>query len=692
MSSRISLSYKKVPLLKKNFKISSALHPLLFKNRYSNKISLASYYSTHSNFKLQSNHTDFKNPKQTSSCKSMPEVKMSNLDTFKTITIPTTDDFVSFDPSIERSSIFINNVKINNYPSSSLKVPFVCNAKNENMIDVQNVSIVGKNSGWPDWLSFSVACILNDETIAIPTETVYGLAANALSEIAVRKIYLAKGRPSDNPLIVHVSSLEMLINLYKPDFESNSTSVSSSESESSQLLDIDIIPKIYHQLINSFWPGPLTIVLPKPKCIPKIILGNSEINSTVAFRLPSHPIARAIIECCGVPLAAPSANSSGLPSPTLASHVFKDLKGLIPLVVDSGSCEIGLESTVIDAISNKLPVKNINAIKNASLSEISGEKNHLDILNQIDKFNSFTDISNNNLMVKIPCILRPGGVSYEQITNMAKNSPDQPFRNDHVNLNPFTQNPSNQKNAYSLNLWSDIIVYGKNFSDSGIESAPTTPGMKYKHYSPKAKVSLFIPGEDSSLNCHTNPTCIIEGEYSQILTKQKMLDYILNLPSSFDNEISELSSSKNFPSEILVGLVCLASDAKWLDLPRSKFSVEVFDTSLPDHESAIESFEIERLSKSKNKTENVSTIVSRLDINARSATEILQTDSDSIKIKLLVFLVKSKPVLGSNMFYLLRLADDLGAREVIIEGVTDSDEGMAIMNRLKKASTNHIFS
>ncbi|OMJ07658.1 hypothetical protein AYI70_g12035, partial [Smittium culicis] len=305
-----------------------------------------------------------------------------------------------------------------------------------------------------------------------------------------------------------------------------------------------------------------------------------------------------------------------------------------------------------------------------------GEENHLDLLNQIDKFNSFTDISNNNLM----------------IINMAKSSPDQPFKNGNVNLNPLTQSSSNHKNAYSLNLWNEIIVYGKNFSDSGIESAPTTPGMKYKHYSPKAKVSLFIPGENSSLNSHSNPTHSIGGEYSQLLTKQKMLDYILNLPSSIDNEVSEESATKKFSSEILVGLVCLASDIKWLDLPRSKFSVEVFDTSLPDYESVIESFEIEKLSKPKNLIENVPTTVSRQDINTRSATEILHTDSDSIKIKLLIFLVKSKPVLGSNMFYLLRLADDLGAREVIIEGVTDSDEGMAIMNRLKKASTNHIYS
>ena len=154
--------------------------------------------------------------------------------------------------------------------------------------------------------------------VAMPTETVYGLAASALDPAAVAKIFAAKGRPQDNPLIVHVLSLDDARPLVRE------------------------IPAQARLLAKIFWPGPLTIVLEKSKRVPEIVSAGL---STVALRSPSHPAARALLQACGLPLAAPSANRSGSPSPTRARHVLDDLPG-IP-VLDGGPCAIGVESTVI---------------------------------------------------------------------------------------------------------------------------------------------------------------------------------------------------------------------------------------------------------------------------------------------------------------------------------------------------------
>ena len=138
----------------------------------------------------------------------------------------------------------------------------------------------------------------NEEIVAIPTETVYGLAANALKSEAVEKIFLAKGRPADNPLIVHISDISSFSDLCYPTDEA-------------------------YALAEKFWPGPLTIILPKKDVIPSIVSAGLD---TVAIRMPSHPVARKIIENCGFPLAAPSANISGKPSPTRAEHVISDME------------------------------------------------------------------------------------------------------------------------------------------------------------------------------------------------------------------------------------------------------------------------------------------------------------------------------------------------------------------------------
>ena len=230
-----------------------------------------------------------------------------------------------------------------------------------------------------------VASILKDGgVVAIPTETVYGLAGNALKGECVKKIYEAKGRPSDNPLIVHISDISQWAPLVRE------------------------IPETAIALAEKFWPGPLTIILPKSDIIPAEISGGLD---TVAVRMPSDEIARAIISGCGFPLAAPSANTSGKPSPTCASHVTEDLDGKIDAIVDSGECSVGIESTVI------------------------------------------------TLATDIPRLLRPGGITPEMLTEVLGE------------------------------IEIDDAVYNK--LHEGAEAA--SPGMKYKHYSPDAKV-LIVKG------------------------------------------------------------------------------------------------------------------------------------------------------------------------------------------------------
>lgn len=228
----------------------------------------------------------------------------------------------------------------------------------------------------------------NGGLVAIPTETVYGLAANALDGEAVKKIYQAKGRPSDNPLIVHISDLSQWKELVRD------------------------IPEKAMKLAEKFWPGPLTIILSKSELVPDEVSGKLD---TVAVRMPSNEIARAIIEKAGVPLAAPSANTSGKPSPTNAKYVHFDLDGKIDMIVDGGDCDVGVESTVI------------------------------------------------TLATDTPKLLRPGAVTPEMLESVL----------------------------------GEIEIDGAVYDKLAEDVAPSSPGMKYKHYSPKAKV-IIVKGEIDS--------------------------------------------------------------------------------------------------------------------------------------------------------------------------------------------------
>lgn len=244
-------------------------------------------------------------------------------------------------------------------------------------------------------LELPVRLLSEGNAIAIPTETVYGLAANALCSKAIEKIFDVKGRPKDNPLIVHVSDMDMLNSIV----------------ESSSAINI------YASLMERFWPGPITFLFPKSRIIPDIVTAGQE---TVAIRMPSHPIARRIIKLCNFPLAAPSANLSGHTSPTLASHVFHDLGDRIPCIVDAGACQSGLESTVITLIHDP------------------------------------------------PKILRPGGITFEMLI-------------------PFVPRLTIHQMLYEK-------LDPKSSNNETCEESPLSPGMKYIHYSPRAKL-ILLKGE-----------------------------------------------------------------------------------------------------------------------------------------------------------------------------------------------------
>lgn len=186
----------------------------------------------------------------------------------------------------------------------------------------------------------------NGEVVGMPTETVYGLAGNAYSPSAVSRIFEAKGRPADNPLIVHISEFSEIYGLVKE------------------------VPENAKKLAEKFWPGPLTIILPKSEKVPYCTTGNLE---TVAVRCPAHTVARKLIKISGLPLAAPSANLSGKPSPTKAEHVFEDLNGRIPMIIDGGDSEEGVESTVITLAGEKPRLLRPGNVTLKELKSVLGE-------------------------------------------------------------------------------------------------------------------------------------------------------------------------------------------------------------------------------------------------------------------------------------------------------------------------------
>lgn len=277
------------------------------------------------------------------------------------------------------------------------------------------------------------------EIVAIPTETVYGLAGNGLSPSSVKKIFEAKGRPNDNPLILHISKTEQLYEYAKE------------------------VPKPALKLAERFWAGPLTMIMPKKNTVPDETSGGLD---TVAFRMPDNRFTLKLIDLCGFPLAAPSANLSGLPSPTCAEHVYSDMNGKIPLILDGGACSCGLESTVV----------------------------------------TFTE--------KGVKILRPGGVTPEMLSEFCCVEIDR---------------------AVTEGLKAD--------------AAALSPGMKYKHYSPKAEVYMIECEDNRRFREYVNENSD-DGTY--VLTDEGagMTAKTLSYGSTGEREAAELFSALRRADEL----------------------------------------------------------------------------------------------------------------------------------------------
>ena len=201
-----------------------------------------------------------------------------------------------------------------------------------------------------DKLVYAAEVLKSGGLVAFPTETVYGLGAHALNIKAVGNIFLSKGRPSDNPLIIHIADKQELLPL------------------------VSKIPDISEKLIEKFWPGPLTMVFPRSESVPDIITAGLD---TVAVRIPAHPVALRLIALARVPVAAPSANSSGRPSPTSAMHVIEDLRGKVDVIIDGGDCRIGIESTVLDVTTDHPLVLRPGGVTPAQIREVL---NGMDVL------------------------------------------------------------------------------------------------------------------------------------------------------------------------------------------------------------------------------------------------------------------------------------------------------------------------
>ena len=273
------------------------------------------------------------------------------------------------------------------------------------------------------------------ELVAFPTETVYGLGANGLDAAACRKIYEAKGRPSDNPLILHVADRAMI-----------------------DMIAADVSP-LAEKLIASFCPGPITIIMPKKPCVPDSVTGGL---GTVGIRMPDSDVCRALIAAAGVPIAAPSANISGRPSPTTAEMVARDMDGRIPLILDAGPCEFGVESTIVACDAD-------------------------------DKIT----------------ILRPGAITREMLPEITSD----------VELDPAIKGTMTDSDAH-----------------------PRAPGMKYRHYAPKAPLALIEPKNLTAKNV----AAMLIREISAAKSQDKKIGLIVS------DETTKIIEEKNIvPKEYI---------------------------------------------------------------------------------------------------------------------------------------------
>lgn len=357
--------------------------------------------------------------------------------------------------------------------------------------------------------------------VAFPTETVYGLGGNGLDKEAAKKIYAAKGRPSDNPLILHVSSIEEVYPLVKA------------------------LPEKAKKLMEALWPGPLTLVLPKSDIVPKESTGGLE---TVALRSPENALTLDLIRACGFPIAGPSANLSGRPSPTEASHVFEDLGGRIEGILEDGAVGIGVESTIVDLSEN------------------------------------------------CPTLLRPGAITIEDLEEVL---------GEKVAIDP--------------------TLLGKSMAEG---FTPKAPGMKYRHYAPKAEMILFKKKEEDETR---------SGQ-------KEIAKFILSYGGKELSDCPEQEAKKSVAKAIL-------------------------------------SYGEKELSVSPEK---------RIWILCGEDTASLYEGDGRFTVQILGR--REEPLsMTHNLFRLLRKADEEGVELILGECYSEEGVGFALMNRLKKAAGQRIL-
>ena len=363
--------------------------------------------------------------------------------------------------------------------------------------------------------------------VAFPTETVYGLGGNGLDKEAARKIYAAKGRPSDNPLILHVSKMEEVYPL------------------------VENVPEKAKLLMESFWPGPLTLILKKSKIVPLESTGGLD---TVAIRCPDNALTLELIERAGLPVAGPSANLSGSPSPTEASHVYHDLSGRIEGILDDGAVGIGVESTILDMSTDR------------------------------------------------PTLLRPGAITLEDLTDVLGEKPE-----------------------------IDPTLLGKKMEDGFI---PKAPGMKYRHYAPKAEMVLFCSLE--------------EKESEEKESKKKELEDKTSEKRRSEDRISEGKESEYKVSKRIAEYL----EEEGRGFPREKIAV----------------------------------------FCAEETKHFYQEMAEKEGIVLKVLGRRDEPLsMTHNLFRLLRECDEEGIELILSEGYSEKGIGFALMNRMKKAAGQKII-
>jgi L-threonylcarbamoyladenylate synthase len=383
-----------------------------------------------------------------------------------------------------------------------------------------------------------------DLPVAFPTETVYGLGADATRSAAVKSIFAAKQRPADNPLIVHFASIKQLRHLLRGN---------NAEAQSE-----DPIPSIYQPLIHSFWPGPLTILLqlPSPSPLaPEVTAG----LHTFGARIPASPIALALIRLADVPVAAPSANASTRPSPTTAEHVAQDLDGRLEIILDGGPCDVGVESTVVDGL------------------------------------------------VSPPVILRPGGIGVEQLRKCSG--------------------------------WENVRVA---YEDKAQKSndIPKAPGMKYKHYSPRAKVVLHE--EKSSPPTFTEIARISQWEKVGFVRTRRWREYPLFSDSVKHQNGGVMSATEKSPN----GSFDFKSNPSYLPAAVCQYTLKSHVVTIYDEATGSQ----------------ITAIVVDLGPDAKDVAR--------------------------GLFSALRELDSRGVSAIFVEGIADSegDVAAAVMNRLRKAA------